>query len=31
MSEAIEPETRKVPACVYRLDVDPPARHDGWR
>jgi hypothetical protein len=23
------PET--VPAWVYRLDVDPPARHDGWR
>ncbi len=21
----------RVPAWVYRLDVEPPARHDGWR
>jgi hypothetical protein len=21
----------KVPAWVYRLDVDPPARHEAWR
>jgi len=20
-----------IPAWVYRLDVEPPARHDGWR
>ncbi len=26
-AEALE----KVPAWVYRLDLDPPARHDGWR
>ena len=25
------PETPVVPAWVYRLDVNPPARHDGWR
>lgn len=20
-----------IPAWVYRLDVEPPARHEGWR
>jgi hypothetical protein len=34
MSEAVAPEpldAPTIPAWVYRLDVDPPARHDGWR
>jgi hypothetical protein len=37
MTEAAEPAAvpteapAKVPPWVYRLDVDPPARHDGWR
>jgi hypothetical protein len=32
LTEAVPPEApAKVPAWVFRLDVDPPARHDGWR
>ena len=34
LSEAASPEAieaPKVPAWVFRLDMDPPARHDGWR
>ncbi len=32
MSEAVPTEAPvQVPAWVYRLDLDPPARHGGWR
>lgn len=33
MSEARDPleAVEQVPAWVFRLDVEPPARHDGWR
>jgi hypothetical protein len=38
MSSAVETELPggserpvTVPAWVYRLDAEPPARHDGWR
>lgn len=24
-------EVVPIPAWVYRLDIEPPARHEGWR
>jgi len=31
MSAEVKPDIARVPAWVYRRDVEPPARHEAWR